>query len=205
MKVVMPRGRLFAKALNILNSAHFDFPPPDDRSLVIDKGEHELLLAKPFDVPVYVERGADIGITGKDVVEERGSDVFVPLTLPFGECNLSLAMPKDRRAKLEDMNGYNVATEYPNITKDFFRSQGINVEVLTMEGSTELAPVTGIADAIVDIVQTGSTLEANGLEEVHRIMPVSALLLVNRVSQKTKFDQINELISQVREIIENGT
>ncbi|MFP4588652.1 MAG: ATP phosphoribosyltransferase [Candidatus Bipolaricaulota bacterium] len=204
MRVVLPRGRLFERSLKILNDAYFDFSGPDDRSLISEQGEHELLLAKAFDVPVYVEKGSAIGITGKDVVEERGSDLFIPLTLPFGQCRLSLAMPEGVRPQISNMEGYTIATEYPRLTERFFEAQGVKVEILTMEGSTELAPVAGIADGIVDIVQTGSTLRANGLVEVHQVMEVAPLLLVNRVAQKTRFEEINHLISQVKGVIRNG-
>ncbi len=201
MNIVLPRGRLMDKSLKLLSKVDMEITRPQDRELVSVNNGHKALSAKAFDVPVYVEEGADIGITGKDVVEERGNDIFVPLSLPFGKCRLSLALPKDNEIEPEDMDGYKVATEYPNISENFFRSLGVQVETLTVKGSTELAPRAGIADAIVDIVQTGNTLEANGLKEVRKIMEVSALFLVNRISQKTKFEEINRLISRLREVI----
>uniref|UniRef100_UPI00260D484A ATP phosphoribosyltransferase n=1 Tax=Thermococcus sp. TaxID=35749 RepID=UPI00260D484A len=164
---------------------------------------NEVLIARAFDVPVYVEHGVDVGISGSDVVEERKSDVFVPLELPFGKCRLSLAMPRERVVSPEEMDGYRVATKYENITREYFSKLGVEVEILKLSGSVELAPKVGIADAIVDIVETGETLRANGLVEVEKAMDVSAQLLVNRISQKTKFEEINELVFSIKEVIEN--
>jgi len=161
----------------------------------------EVLLAKPADVPVYVETGVDIGITGKDVVLENSHDLFIPTSLPFGRCRLSVATLKDDMVPVEQMDGYRIATEYPNLTRNFFKSIDVPVEVIKVNGATELAPRAGIADAIVDVVNTGNTLKVNGLKEVKTIAHSTALLLVNRISQKTKFDQVNELIFDIRGVI----
>ncbi|MEO2151773.1 MAG: ATP phosphoribosyltransferase, partial [Thermococcus sp.] len=139
-----------------------------------------------------------------DVVEERGSDVFVPLDLPFGKCRLSLAMPRESVTHPEDMDGYRIATKYERITRNYFSSLGVEVEIIKLSGSVELAPKVGIADAIVDIVETGTTLRANGLVEVDKVMDVSAQLLVNRISQKTKFDEINSLVLAIKEVVKDG-
>ncbi len=129
-----------------------------------------------------------------------------PLELPFGKCRLSLAMPNENRVDPEDMDGYRVATKYPNVTGGrFFEKLDVEVDILRLSGSIELAPKVGIADAIVDIVETGTTLRANGLVEVARVMDVSALLLVNRIAQKTKFEEINGLVLGIKEAIENGS
>ncbi|NJE08660.1 ATP phosphoribosyltransferase [Thermococcus sp. M39] len=203
MRFVLPKGRLFKDSLEILRKAGIELRPPENRELMVKNGRYELLLARAFDVPVYVEYGVDVGIAGSDVVEERESDVLVPLELPFGKCRLSLAMPKENAVSVEEMDGFRIATKYPNLARKFFERRGVEVEVIKLHGSIELAPKIGIADAIVDIVETGNTLRANGLVEVEKIMDVSALLLVNRISQKTKFREINELVLKIKEVVKD--
>ncbi len=205
MKIVLPRGRLLEDAVKLLRQVIPELKIEKNRNLVHSNGNHEVLLAKPADVPTYIEEGADVGVTGKDVVREKSPDVFIPLSLPFGHCRVSIARQKDDPAEPGEMGGYRVATEYPSITEQYFRSIEVSVEIIVVDGSTELAPRTGIADAIVDVVQTGNTLAANGLVEVETILKSSALLLVNRISQKTKFDRVNELVFSIREVIKNGT
>jgi len=203
MRIVLPKGRLFKDSVEILRRAGLAIEPPEKRELISRVNGYEVILARSFDVPVYVEHGVDIGIAGSDVVEERESDVFVPLELPFGNCRLSLAMPKESVVRPEEMEGYRVATKYVNITRKFFERRNVEVEVIKLSGSIEVAPKVGIADAIVDIVETGNTLRANGLVEVEKIMDVSALLLVNRVSQKVKFEEINQLVLKLKEVGRN--
>jgi len=203
MRFVLPKGRLFKGSLEILRKAGIELKPPENRELIVKNGRYELLLARAFDVPVYVEYGVDVGIAGSDVVEERESDVLVPLELPFGKCRLSLAMPKENAVSVEEMDGFRIATKYPNLARKFFEMRRVEVEVIKLHGSIELAPKIGIADAIVDIVETGNTLRANGLVEVEKIMDVSALLLVNRISQKTKFKEINELVLKIKEVVKD--
>lgn len=205
MKIVLPRGRLLEDAVELLRQVIPELKIKRNRNLVHSNGNHEVLLAKPADVPTYVEEGADVGVTGKDIVREKSPDVFIPLSLPFGHCRVSIALQEDDSTNPGKMRGYRVATEYPSITREYFRSIGVPVEVIVVDGSTELAPRTGIADAVVDVVQTGNTLKVNGLVEVETILESSALLLVNRISQKTKFDQVNELVYSIREVINNGT
>nr|WP_206204008.1 ATP phosphoribosyltransferase [Thermococcus sp. ES12] len=204
IRFALPKGRLLPGSLEILQRAGIELIPPAERRLIERVGNYEVLLARAFDVPVYVEYGIDVGISGSDVVEERGSDVLIPLELPFGKCRLSLAMPAESTVKPEDMDGYRIATKYPGITRRFFEGLDVEVEILKLHGSIELAPKIEIADAIVDIVETGNTLRANGLVEVEKIMDVSALLLVNRIAQKTKFEEINELVWKVKEVIRDG-
>jgi len=203
MRFVLPKGRLLKGSLEILRKAGYEIDVPKERRLIQEFGDSEVLLARVFDVPVYVEHGVDVGISGSDVVEERGSDVFVPLELPFGKCRLSLAMPSEYTVEPGDMDGYRIATKYPRITRHFFEGLGVEVEILKLSGSIELAPRIGIADAIVDIVETGSTLTANGLVEVAKVIDVSAQLLVNRIAQKTKFEEINGLIFSIKEVVKD--
>jgi len=202
MRFVLPKGRLLGPSIELLRKAGVELSLPEGRALASKDGK--VSIARAFDVPVYVEHGIDIGIAGSDVVEERGSDVFVPLELPFGKCRLSVALPSEKRVEPEAMDGYRVATKFPRIAERYFSSLGVEVEVIKLHGNIELAVKTGIADAIVDIVETGSTLRANGLVEVGKIMNVSALLLVNRVSQKVKFEEINELVMAIRRVTDGA-
>lgn len=205
MKIVLPRGRLLDDSLELLRQTIPGLSIEENRELIHSNGDHEVLLAKPSDVPTYVEEGADVGVTGRDMVREKSADVFIPLSLPFGTCRVSVARPEEDSVSPEGMEGYRIATEYPSITREYFRSLEVPVEVIVVAGSTELAPRAGMADAVVDVVQTGNTLAANGLEEIETILESSALLLVNRISQKTKFDRVNELVFSIREVIKNGT
>ncbi|WP_456443554.1 ATP phosphoribosyltransferase [Thermococcus sp.] len=198
MRFVLAKGRLFGPSLEYLRKAGLQLSPPGGRELVSADGK--VFLARAFDVPVYVEHGIDVGIAGSDVVEERGSDVLVPLELPFGKCRMSVAMPKERVIEPGEMDGFRIATKYPRIARSYFESLGVDVEIIKLNGSVELSVVTGIADAIVDIVETGSTLRANGLVEVEKIMDVSALLLVNRIAQKVRFEEINDLVKRLRRV-----
>ena len=202
MRFVLPKGRLFKPSIELLRKAGIELSLPEGRALASKDGK--VSIARAFDVPVYVEHGIDVGIAGSDVVEERGSDVFIPLELPFGKCRLSVAIPSDKRVEPDAMDGYRVATKFPRIAEGYFSNLGVEVELIKLQGSVELAVKTGIADAIVDIVETGNTLKANGLVEVGKIMNVSALLLVNRVSQKVKFEEINELVMAIRRVIDGA-
>jgi ATP phosphoribosyltransferase len=198
MRFVLAKGRLLSPSLEYLRRAGFELSPPEGRELV--SGDGRVLLARAFDVPVYVEHGIDVGIAGSDVVEERGSDVLIPLELPFGKCRMSVAMPRENVLDPREMDGFRIATKYPRIARSYFESLGVDVEVIKLNGSVELSVVTGIADAIVDIVETGNTLRANGLVEVEKIMDVSALLLVNRIAQKVRFEEVNDLVKRLRRV-----
>ncbi len=202
LRFVLPKRRLLKDSLKILKRAGIELSIPKGRELITRRKKYELLLARAFDIPVYVEHGIDVGICGSDVFEERSCDVLVPLELPFGRCKLSVAMPRERAVGVEEMEGFKIATKYPNVTSKFFEERDIPVEVMKLHGSVELAPKVGIADAIVDIVETGRTLRVNDLVEVEKVMDVSVLLLVNRISQKTKFEVLNNLIASLRRVVD---
>ncbi|MFW6141673.1 MAG: ATP phosphoribosyltransferase [Candidatus Saliniplasma sp.] len=201
MSIAVPKGRLLERAMELLNEVGVNVDFEDNRELVQSVNGNTLVLSKARDVPVYVEHGIEIGIAGSDVLEERKSDVFVPLELDFGKCRLSVAVPEERDADIEDFDGYTIATEYPNLTSEFFKNRGVSVEVLELKGSVEVAPRIGIADAIVDIVESGHTLDANNLVELEKIMDVSALLMVNRISQKIRFEEINGLVEKIKKVL----
>lgn len=201
LSIAVPKGRLLERAMELLNEVGVNVDFEDNRELVQSVNGNTLVLSKARDVPVYVEHGIEIGIAGSDVLEERKSDVFVPLELDFGKCRLSVAVPEERDADIEDFDGYTIATEYPNLTSEFFKNRGVSVEILELKGSVEVAPRIGISDAIVDIVESGNTLDANNLVELEKIMDVSALLMVNRISQKVRFEEINGLVEKIKKVL----
>ncbi len=204
MRIALPKGRLFEPSMRLLKEIGISADAPENRSLIIRSNGYEIMLAKPSDVPVYVTNAADIGIVGSDITEESQPDVFIPLRLNFGNCRISLAVPKGSDIQPEDMDGFRIATKYRNITKKYFDSLGLDVRIIPLSGSIELAPSLGIADAIVDIVDTGTTLRENGLSEIHKIIDVYAQLIVNRISQKSKYEEINNVVTRMENVIENG-
>ncbi len=167
------------------------------RLLVSDEsGHYRLLLVKPSDVPVYVEYGvADAGVCGSDVLAESGADVHEPLDLGFGRCRLVVAArAEDAGQDYGHIATVRVATKYPRTTAEYFRKRGVPVEMIVLSGSVELAPVTGLAERIVDLVESGRTLAENGLVPTDTIAEVSARLIVNRASYQLKRAEVAELV-----------
>jgi len=197
---VLPSGRLFKESEKVLSEIGMEIPERSSREMEVHNGCNSFVFAKAFDVPVYVEHGIDIGIAGSDVVSERGCDVFVPLELPFGKCRISVIAPIRSSFLVSEMEGFTVATKYPKTTERFFDSAGITVNVVKLHGAVELGPKVGISDAIVDIVDSGNTMRANSLKEIGVVSEVNAVLLVNRISQKTKFTLINEIVNRIRNV-----
>ena len=161
----------------------------------------EVVLAKAADVITYIENGVcDIGVVGKDTIMEYGGSFFEVLDLGFGRCRFALAGPQGT----DFYDGYNeriIATKYPNVTRNFFEGKGMDVRVVKIEGSVELAPLMGLSDAIVDIVETGSTLKENGLAVLEDVAPISAKLIVNTVSMKLRQQEIEDLIEKITAVI----
>ncbi len=176
------------------------------RKLVIPSVDDSFryILSKAIDVPTYVEYGAaDIGICGLDTLRESGRQVYEPLLLPFGHCRLSLCALEDRPdTPLRYASQPRVATKYPRLTMEFFRRRGVNAEVISLNGSVELGPLVGLADLIVDLVETGSTLHANGLVEIRQLMQSQAVLIVNRAAYRLKSEQVQYAIRSLRSTIE---
>ncbi|MDR2532802.1 MAG: ATP phosphoribosyltransferase [Oscillospiraceae bacterium] len=203
IRIALTKGRLEKKATELFGKMGFD------TSLLSDRGRQliaripgrntEVVVAKPPDVLTFVEHGVcDIGIVGKDTIIECGGEYFEVLDLGFGKCRFSLAVKKGE----EFYGGYGVktvATKYPNVTRNFFGSKGMDVDIVKIEGSVELAPLLDLADGIVDLVETGSTLRENGLEEIEEIAQISARLIVNTVSMKLKKQNLDEIISRIEE------
>lgn len=174
------------------------------RKLVLESadGRFGFFLVKPSDVPVYVEAGvADLGVAGKDTLIEEDKDLYEMLDLKIGECRMCIAGYPERRDALTNPN-LRVATKYVNTARRIFAERGEDVEIIPLHGSIELAPVTGLADVIFDVVQTGSTLKANGLEVLEEIFSgITARLVVNKVSLKTKSGEILPLIGKLKEVV----
>ena len=210
LRVALPKGRMADDALGLMLAAGLPQPQADaGRKLVVPSvdGRYQYILAKPSDVPTYVEYGAaDIGVCGLDTLRESGRAVYEPLLLPFGRCRLSVCAPVDRAdIPLRYESQPRVATKYPKLTMEFFRKRGVNAEVIALNGSVELGPLVGLADLIVDLVETGSTLRANGLVEIRRVMDSQAVLIVNRAAYRLKANMVRAAIHALRRQIEAHT
>ncbi|HJF85638.1 ATP phosphoribosyltransferase [Megamonas hypermegale] len=203
LTIALPKGKLFYLAKDLFAKVGYSAEKLEEKSrkLVITNEELKIkfIIAKTADVPVYVEHGAaDIGIIGKDVLMESDKDVYELLDLGFGKCHLMMAVPKDKkRAKLTDYAHTRVATKFPHIAEKFFNSKGMQMEYIKMNGSIELGPIVGLSESIVDIVETGTTLRENNLEEIAFIAEATARLIANRASFKLKFGRINKLIQDL--------
>ncbi len=204
----LPKGKLFGRAIELLKQVGFNCEQisDDSRKLIFDDEENNasFMIAKPTDIPTYVEYGAaDIGIVGKDVIMEAEKDVYELLDLKYGTCHLMVAIPQEKSfAELSrGLSPVRIGTKYPKVAEKYFTEKGIQVEAIKLNGSIELGPLVGLSEIIVDIVSTGRTLRENNLQEVEMIAPVTARLIANRVSYKVKFDRMNTLLEQMRELI----
>ena len=204
LKMALPKGRLLEPALALFRTIGIAVSEPaTTRKLLVPSSDGTLsfLFVKPGDVPVYVESGAaDLGITGTDVLRETDADVLEPLALGFGACRLVVATPKSvAYPSLPGGVTPRVATKYPRLTRSFFAETGLGVEVITVSGSVEVAPLLGLSHWIVDLVDTGRTLRENGLVERAQILDVGAVLVVNRASQKLKLELHQRLLARLQE------
>ena len=206
--VALPKGKFFGLSTELFKKVGFTAEGLTEKSrkLVIANEDLKLkfIITKTADVPTFVEYGAaDIGIIGKDVIEESGKDIYELLDLGFGKCHLMMAVPKDKkRPKLEDYSHTRVATKFPRTAEKFFTSRGMQMEYIKLNGSIELGPIIGLSESIVDIVETGTTLRENNLEEIVSIMDATARLISNRVSYKLKFDRINKLVADLKKVLD---
>ena len=210
LTIALPKGKLFSLSAHLFQKIGItaDNLSEKSRKLVISNDAHKVqfIITKTSDVPTYVEYGAaDIGIIGKDVLLESEQDVYELLDLGFGKCRLMMAVPREeKRVHLTDYAHTRVATKYPHIAEQFFAQQGMQMEYIKLNGSIELGPIVGLSESIVDIVETGTTLAENDLEEVVHIMEVSARLIANRVSFKLKFDRIYNIVNDLKQVLESG-
>lgn len=203
LKIAVTKGRLLEDSLDLFEKLGFDCSEvrADTRKLILPIGNYPLdvVLSKAADVLTYVSHGVcDLGIVGKDTIMEHGGSFCELLDLGFGKCRFALAVPKG-----SDFYGtYRsrvVASKYPNVTKSYFARKGMDVSVIKIEGSVELAPLVGLANGIVDIVQTGTTLKENGLVPIEDVAPVSARLIVNTASMKLYQKEIFDLVDKIEE------
>jgi len=202
VKIALPKGRLMEEAAELFSHMGYDLSPMLGRSrrLVFSFPQYgfTFYIVRSQDVPTYVEYGvADLGIVGKDVLMEGDYDLYEPLDLGFGYCRMVVAQPMDASLDLGERVGLRVATKYPKIARTHYHSKGVAVEIIKLYGSVELAPLAGLAHQIVDLVSTGRTLRENRLEEVETIAEITARLVVNRSSLKTKFSLLDPFIQQM--------
>ena len=204
----LTKGRLAKQTLGLLEQIGItceEMKDPDTRKLsfVNEDLKVKFFLAKASDVPTYVEYGAaDIGVVGKDTILEEGRNLYEVMDLNLGKCRMCVCGPASARELLKRNEIIRVATKYPNIAKDYFHSQkNQTVEIVKLNGSVELAPIVGLSEVIVDIVETGTTLRENGLEVLEEICPLSARIVVNQVSLKMEHQRIRELLNDLNELI----
>ena len=206
--IALAKGRLAKKTLEILETIGItceEMKDPSSRKLIFVNEELKLkfFLSKANDVPTYVEYGAaDIGVVGRDTILEEGRKLYEVLDLKLGQCRMCVAGPKSAQELLQHGELIRVATKYPNIAKDYFyNKKHQTVEIIKLNGSIELAPIVGLAEVIVDIVETGSTLRENGLEVLEEVCPLSAHVVVNQVSMKMEHERITKMITDLRNAI----
>lgn len=197
LNVALPKGRLGEKVYQIFAQAGFPCPSilENSRKLIFENPEAGVryFWAKPSDVAIYVERGAaDIGVAGKDILLEYEPEVYELLDLEMGKCRMAVAAPKGFRDNLNYT--LKVATKFSRIARDYYTSMGRDIDIIHLNGSIEIAPILGLSDVIVDIVETGTTLKENNLEVVETIVPISARLIANKASFKFKQDQIERIV-----------
>lgn len=195
LTLALPKGRVMHESLTLLRAAGLELSePPGTRALHYDAGGARIIEMRNTDVPTYVDLGvADAGVVGKDVLLESGRSVYEPVDLGFARCRLSLIRPVGARGPVR-----RIASKYPRATRRYLQERGLSAEVIKLAGNVELACLAGLADAVVDIVETGGTLRANGLEELEVIFRSSARFVVNRAALKLKGDTLRPLIDALR-------
>ena len=202
LNVALPKGRLGEKVYGMLEAAGYECPSirENSRKLIFENPEKGVryFWVKPSDVAIYVEHSAaDIGIAGKDILLEYSPDVYELFDLDIGKCKMAVAAKKGFRDNPQ--NTLKVATKFTNITKEYYSSKGRDIDIIHLNGSIELAPILGLSDVIVDIVETGTTLKENNLEVVEDIVPISARLIANKPAFKFKGTMIEEIIKKLAE------
>ena len=200
LNVALPKGRLGEKVYAMFEKAGFECPAihENNRKLIFENPEKGVryFWVKPSDVAIYVERGAaDIGVAGKDILLEYEPDIYELLDLDIGKCRMAVAAKSDFCD--DPARTLRVATEFTNIAQDYYTSKGREIDIIHLNGSIEIAPILGLSDVIVDIVETGTTLKENSLEVIESIVPISARLIANKSSYKFKYDLIERIKSEL--------
>ena len=205
--IALPKGRIFTEATECLVKAGVLSKPISDKSrkLILRDAKTgiRVLILRNHDVPIYVERGAaDLGVIGRDVLLEQGRDVYEPLDMKVAPCRLMVAAPEGMTwADLTGRISLRVATKFPAITTRFFERMGVQAKIIRLYGNVEIAPAAGVADLVVDLVDTGGTLRANGLAPIREIFSATARLIANRASLKTNYKKVSAIIEQLKRVI----
>ena len=209
--IALPKGRLLPEAIKLFDATGIEGLEGlmESRRLLCEDatGAYRFMVLRPADIPTYVEHGAtDIGVVGKDILLEQERDVYEPLDLKFGACRLVVAQPKNLQQRWSPggFSSVRVATKYPKLAERYFAQQGVQVEIIRLSGSIELAPLVGLSERIVDLVDTGRTLQENDLEEVEEIAIATARLIVNRAALKTKHQKVRGLIDRLAAVVQGG-
>lgn len=206
--IAIPKGRILEESVELFGQIGIDCREllSDSRKLIFENAEQKIryMIVRATDVPTYVEYGsADLGIVGKDTLMEQCKDVYEPLDLKFGYCRMMVAEPANL-AKTDTSSNWShirIATKYPHVAENYFAAKGIQVEIIKLYGSIELAPLVGLSDRIVDLVSTGETMRQNGLVEVETIAEITTRLIVNRASLKTKNSRIAKIIQGLEQVL----
>lgn len=206
LNVALPKGRLGEKVYAMFEAAGFECPSikENNRKLIFENEEKQVryFWVKPSDVSIYVERGAaDIGVAGKDILLEYEPNVYELLDLDIGKCNMAVAGPKNFND--DGTRTLRVATKFTNIASNYYDSIGRDIDIIKLNGSIEIAPILGLSDVIVDIVETGTTLRENNLEVKTKFLPISARLIANKSAYIFKREQIEKIVASIKEQIEN--
>lgn len=206
LNVALPKGRLGEKVYAMFEAAGFECPSikENNRKLIFENKEKQVryFWVKPSDVSIYVERGAaDIGVAGKDILLEYEPNVYELLDLDIGKCHMAVAGPKNSND--DGTRTLRVATKFTNIASNYYDSIGRDIDIIKLNGSIEIAPILGLSDVIVDIVETGTTLRENNLEVKTKFLPISARLIANKSAYNFKREQIEKIVASIKEQIEN--
>ena len=206
LNVALPKGRLGEKVYAMFEAAGFECPSikENNRKLIFENEEKQVryFWVKPSDVSIYVERGAaDIGVAGKDILLEYEPNVYELLDLDIGKCHMAVAGPK--KFNDDGTRTLRVATKFTNIASNYYDSIGRDIDIIKLNGSIEIAPILGLSDVIVDIVETGTTLRENNLEVRTKFLPISARLIANKSAYNFKREQIEKIVASIKEKIEN--
>lgn len=204
LNIALPKGRLGDQVYTLFSKIGYECAAiyENDRKLVLESPEKNVryLLVKPSDVAIYVEYGAaDVGVVGKDILLDGNPDVYELMDLGIGKCRLAVAGPEDYQEDRERV--LRVATKFPSVTKSYYASLNREIEIIRLNGSIELAPILGLSDVIVDIVESGRTLKENHLRVLETILPVSARLIANRSSYLFKNEIISQITAQLKEVL----
>lgn len=205
INIALAKGRLAEKTFELFErmGIAFDDYHPDSRKLIFTSQRDgiKVVFVKAGDVPIYVEKGAaDMGVAGKDTIMESEPNLYEIMDLDFGKCKFAVAAPNGYEFKTG--RKLRVATKYPNVVKSYFKQKGRPIEIIKLTGSVELAPLMGLSDVIVDIVESGKTLKENGLAVLENICDISARLIINKVSFKTKSERVERIIRDIKYLIQ---